>query len=263
MFKSILSSTILILLIQAPLQAAITGEDVNYKSGNTNLIGYIAYDNAVKGKRPGVILAPDWWGISEFARSRARALAKLGYTAMVMDMVGAGMFAETTNKAKALMGNATADPKVMKARFLAAKNVLSKHESTNGKIAAMGYSLGGMIVLEMARQGVDLKSVVSIWGVISKADKPAKKGKVKARVLIIHPATDGWAPKEAVDALKIEMANARANFQIITYPNTKHGFTRPDADTKAEKDNLPLKYDAAADKKSWNDLGRFLKASFK
>ena len=263
MFKTILSFIMLLMLAYTPLHADVIGEDVNYKSGNTSLIGYIAYDNAIKGKRPGVILVPDWWGISEFARNRARALAKLGYTAMVMDMVGAGMFAETTNKAKALMANATADPKVMKARFIAAKNVLSKHKTTNGKIAAIGYSLGGMIVLEMARQGENLKSVASIWGVIAKANKPAKKGNVKARVLIIHPATDGWAPKKAIDALKTEMAKARAHFQIITYPNTKHGFTRHDADTKAAKDNLPLKYDAAADKKSWNDLSRFLKASFR
>lgn len=263
MFKIILSSALLLIFLQTPLHARVTGKVVQYKSGNTGLIGYIAYDNAIKGKRPGVIVVPDWWGHSKFARNRARALARLGYTAMVMDMVGGGMYAETVPKAKELMNSVTSDPKTMEARFISAKNTLSRHKTVNGKIAAIGFSLGGLVVLEMARRGVDLDGVASIWGVVGKSDKPAKKNNVKADILLLQAATDGWAPKEAVKALETEMANAGANIQIITYPNTKHGFTRPDADARAAKDNLPLKYDAAADKKSWNDLDQFLKASFK
>jgi len=278
MFKTILSSILLLVFLYNPLHAEVTGKVVNYKSGGTSLIGYIAYDNSIKGKRPGVIVVPDWWGHSDFARNRARALAKLGYTAMVMDMVGGGMYAETVPKAKKLMNTdmvgggmyaetvpkakklmntVTSNPKTTKARFIATKKILSRHKTVNGKIAAIGYSLGGLVVLEMARIGVDVDGVVSIWGVIGKANKSARKDNVKASVLVLQAATDGWAPKEAVTALKTEMANAGANFKIITYPNTKHGFTRPDADKRAAKDNLPLKYDAAADKKSWNDLSRF------
>jgi dienelactone hydrolase len=263
MFKTILSSILLLVFLYNPLHAEVTGKVVNYKSGGTSLIGYIAYDNSIKGKRPGVIVVPDWWGHSDFARNRARALAKLGYTAMVMDMVGGGMYAETVPKAKELMNAVTSNPKTTKARFIATKKLLSRHKTVNGKIAAIGYSLGGLVVLEMARTGVDVDGVVSIWGVIGKANKPARKGNVKTNILVLQAATDGWAPKEAVAALKTEMANAGANFKIITYPNTKHGFTRPDADIRAAKDNLPLKYDAAADKKSWNDLSRFLQISFR
>lgn len=263
MFKIILSSILLLVFLYSPLHAEVTGKVVNYKSGGTSLIGYIAFDNAIKGKRPGVIVVPDWWGHSKFARNRADALAKLGYTAMVMDMVGGGMYADTVPKAKELMNTVTSDPKTMKARFISTKNTLSRHKTVNGHIAAIGYSLGGLVVLEMARRGVNVDGVASLWGVIGKSDKPAKEGNVKPNILIINPAMDGWAPKEAVTALKIEMAKAGANFEIITYPNTKHGFTRPDADIRAAKDNLPLRYDAAADKKSWNDLNKFLKASFK
>lgn len=263
MIKTILSSVLLLLFLYNPLHAEITGKVVNYKSGGTSLIGYIAYDNSIKGKRPGVIVVPDWWGHSNFARNRARALAKLGYTAMVMDMVGGGMYAETIPKAKELMNTVTSNPKIMKAHFISAIKTLNRHKTVNGKIAAIGYSLGGLVVLEMARTGVDVDGVVSIWGVIGKTNKPAKKGNVKASILVLQAATDGWAPKEAVTALKTEMVNAGANFKIITYPNTKHGFSRPDADIRAAKDNLPLKYDNEADKKSWDDLSRFLKIAFR
>jgi len=138
MFKTILSSILLLVFLYNPLHAEVTGKVVNYKSGGTSLIGYIAYDNSIKGKRPGVIVVPDWWGHSDFARNRARALAKLGYTAMVMDMVGGGMYAETVPKAKKLMNTVTSNPKTTKARFIATKKLLSRHKTVNGKIAGIG-----------------------------------------------------------------------------------------------------------------------------
>jgi len=261
--KTTLLSIILILSV-TPAFAAVKGESVTYKSGDTILKGYIAYDDTIKGKRPGVIVVPDWWGEGKFVRNRADALASLGYTAMVMDMYGNGKYVDSAKDAENLMNQFTADPEVMKSRFLATKDTLSSHKTVDARhIGAVGYSLGGLVVLEMARNGTDLDGVASLWGVISKPAMPAKKGNIKAKVLVLQPEKDGWAPEDALKALKSEMISAGADYRLIAYPNTRHAFSRPDADERAARDNLPIRYDANADKNSWDDLSAFLKTAFK
>lgn len=244
--------------------AAIKGETVTYQSDNTILKGYIAYDTSITGKRPGVIIVPDWWGVGDFARDRAKALASQGYTAMVMDMYGEGQYTNLATEASELMRQFTSKPDVMKSRFMATRNILSKHKTVdNNRIAAIGYSLGGLVVLNMTREGANLDAVASIWGVIDKPATPAKPDSIKTRVFVLNPAKDSWAPAESLDDLKNEMQNAGANFQIITYPNTVHAFSRPDADLKAAKNNLPIRYNAKVDKQSWKDLTAFLETAFK
>jgi len=253
-----------LLLLAFPGFAAIQTETIEYQSGNATLKSYIAYDDAIKAKRPGIIVVPDWWGLGTFPRDRADALAKEGYTAIVMDMYGNGESVDTAAEAKELMNKFTADPDVIKTRFLATKEVLSKHKTVNAShIGAVGYSLGGLVVIEMARAGVDLDGVASFWGVISKPAKPAGKGQVKAKVLVLAPEKDGWAPEDATLALKSEMLGAGTEYKFIAYPGTKHAFSRPDADQRAAKDKLDIRYDAAADNKSWNDLSQFLKTALK
>ena len=250
-------------VVSTPLYAAITGKLVPYKAGDTSLVGYIVYDKAVQGKRPAVIVVPDWWGHSNYARDRAEALAKLGYTAIVMDMYGDGKYVEFP-ETKKQMTMFTADPKTMEVRFDATYQTLIKNETVDSNhIAAIGYSLGGRVVLEMARRGKDLDGVASIWGVIPKTDNPAKKGFVKAKILVQQAEDDSSAPMEDVNKLKKEMAAAGVETKVIVYPGTKHGFTRPDATTRAEKHNLPIRYNDKAAKQSWKDLSKFLKAAFK
>lgn len=255
---------LMLLISSTPTFATIKGETVTYHSDNTVLKGYIAYDSSISGKRPGVIIVPDWWGVGDFARDRAKALAREGYTAMVMDMYGDGLYTDSATEASELMRQFTSKPDVMKSRFMATRMVLRKHETVdNNHIAAIGYSLGGLVVLNMTREGVNLDAVASIWGVIDKPATPAKQDSIKTKVLVLNPAKDGWAPAESLDALKNEMKNAGAEFRIITYPNTVHAFSRPDADLKAVKNNLPIRYNAKVDKESWNDLTAFLETAFK
>ena len=263
MFKTLCSAALMLLFTHTVAQAKVVGEVVQYKAGNTSLIGYIAYDDSIKGKRPGVIVVPDWWGHSEFARDRARALAEDGYTAMVMDIYGGGITVESPDDAGKLMNKLTADPDAIRARFIATQETLKRHKTVNGETAAIGYSLGGLIVIDMARQGVDIDAVVSLWGVISKPEKPAVKGKVKSKMLILQPAEDGWAPMEEVKRLEKEMSNAGADIKVIVYPGTVHAFSRTDADAKAKMYKLGIRYNAEADKKSWNDMNSFLKTVFK
>ena len=210
----------------------------------------MAYDDAVAGKRPGVLVVHDWWGIGEFVRDRARELAKLGYTAFAVDMYGDGKEAANTKEAGKLSGGVQKNPSMMKARFDAARSVLSKHPSVDSmRIAAIGYSLGGIIVLEMAL-GCDLAGVVVFWGSL-KTERPAEKGMVKARVLVLNGMEDPSVPVEQEKQFKAEMDAAGMHYKVIDYPKSKHGFSRHDADSLAKKFNLSqLAYNAEADQKS-------------
>lgn len=263
MSKLLPSLCVILGLISSPLHADVAGKVVSYKADDTNMIGYIAYDNAIKGKRPGVIVVPDWWGHGQFVRDRANALAKQGYTAMVMDIYGEGTYVEPPGQAKALMNGFTSDTKTMETRFDATVKALSSHDTVDGKkLAAIGYSLGGMVVLEMARRGKALSGVASIWGVVGKPAKLAEKGKVKAKILVQQPEKDAWAPIELVNALEYEMEAAGTETKIIVYPETVHGFSRPDATTRAKKYGLGIRYHEKATEKSHEDLNKFLKTVF-
>jgi len=86
---------------------------------------------------------------------------------------------------------------------------------------------------------------------------------VKARILVLNGADDKFVTPEQIEAFKQEMKNAGADFRFIEYPGAIHSFTNPDADEYAKKFNLPLGYNAEADKKSWEELGKFLEKVFK
>ncbi|MFZ2198242.1 MAG: dienelactone hydrolase family protein [Thermodesulfovibrionales bacterium] len=243
--------------------SSIKGKEVTYKSGDTVMKGYLAYDKNVKTKRPGLLVVHEWWGHNEYTRKRARMLAEMGYVALAVDMYGEGKQAMHPDDAGKFSSEVMKDFDTAKARFSAAMDFLGKQPMVDpAEIAAIGYCFGGGVVLNMARQGVDLKGVASFHGGLA-AVKPAQPGAVKAKILVLHGEDDKFTIAEQVDAFKKEMKDAGADFQFITYPGAKHGFTNPDADTYAGKFNLPLGYNAEADRKSWEELGRFLKLIFK
>jgi dienelactone hydrolase len=129
------------------------------------------------------------------------------------------------------------------------------------RIAAIGYCFGGGVVLEMARRGADLDAVVSFHGSVS-TENPAKPGEVKAKILVAHGAADEFMKPEELTKFEEEMKAAKADYKIIQYPNAKHSFTNPDADEMGKKANIPIAYNAEADKKSWADMTAFLKSAF-
>jgi dienelactone hydrolase len=262
--RKLLAGALIIVAGMGTAGAAIRGEEVQYKVGNDNLKGYVAYDDAVKGARPGVIVVHEWWGHNEHARNSARKLAALGYTAIAVDMYGDGKTAAHPDDAKKFSGALTGDAAGLKARFEAARDVLRKNKTVDGKrLAAIGYCMGGYVVLEMARAGQDLKGVASFHGNISTGN-PAQAGKVKARVLVMNGADDPFVKPETVEAFKKEMETAKVGYKFVNYPGAKHSFTNPDADANARKfDMAALAYNAIADNESWAELERFLKEVFK
>jgi dienelactone hydrolase len=247
----------------APARAAIEGKEVDYSADGVVMKGYLAYDKDFTGKRPGVLVVHEWWGLNEYARKRARMLAGMGYTALAVDMYGEGKQATHPADAGKFSSELMKEFDVAKARFMAAMEFLKKEPTVDpGRIAAIGYCFGGGIVLNMARQGLDLKGVASFHGSLV-AVKPAQPGAVKAKILVLHGADDTFVTPQQIEAFKNEMKNAGADFQFIVYPGATHSFTNPDADKYAKKFNLPLRYNAEADKKSWEDLRKFLAMVFK
>jgi dienelactone hydrolase len=249
---------LLMLLAAAPASAAIKGEEIQYKSGGVAMRGYIAWDDAIKGKRPGVLVVHEWWGHNDYARRRARMLAELGYTALALDMYGEGKQAHHPDDAGKMSGVIGKNLPLARKRFDAARAALTKHASVDPKrIAAIGYCFGGTVVLQMARLGEPLVGVASFHGNLA-TDAPAKPGMVKARVLVLTGADDPFVPPEQVEAFRKEMDAAGAKYEVVVYPGAKHSFTNPDADEYGRKFNLPLAYNESADKESWAALKKFL-----
>lgn len=251
-----------LLLFGGTALAAVKGEEITYESGGVTMKGYLAYDDAIKGKRPGILVVHEWWGHNDYARRRARMLAELGYTALAVDMYGEGKTADHPDDAKKFMGEVANNLALMKKRFHAAEKALKKHKTVDGKrLGAIGYCFGGAVVLDMARQGEKLAGVVSFHGSLG-TPEPARRGKVKAQVLVLNGADDPFITGEQVTAFKKEMDAAGVQYRFINYPGAKHSFTNPDADTFGKKFNMPLAYNKEADQKSWAEMQAFFNGLF-
>ena len=262
MWKLMLS-IILVFSSLCAAHAAIRGEPVEYKAGDTVHKGYMVYDDAVTGKRPGVLVVHEWWGHDQHARNSARNLAEAGYVALALDMYGDGRQAGHPDHAGKFSGEVRKNLPLMKSRFEAGMQLLRKQPQVDGKrLAAIGYCFGGSVALEMARAGEDLRGVASFHGGLA-TEYPAQPGKVKAQVLVMNGAEDPFVPVEQIAAFKKEMEGAKVYYKFVNYPGAKHSFTNPDADANGTKFNLPLAYNPVADRKSWDELQAFLKQIFK
>lgn len=257
-----LLATVLLLTLGLSAQAAIQTREIPYQATDgTKMIGYFAYDDAIEGARPGIIVVHEWWGLNDYAKRRARDLAALGYSAMAIDMYGEGKHTEHPNEATAFMQQALKNADAAKARFQAGLDLLKQQPQTDpNKIAAIGYCFGGKVVLDMARQGLPLLGVASFHGVLATAT-PAQAGAVKAKILVEHGGGDTLVPADSVAAFKKEMDQAGADYRFVVQPGAKHSFTNPDAD-KHRAQGLDVGYDKTADQKSWADLQAFLKQVF-
>lgn len=249
------------LVTQAPPRwsSHVQTRDIEYRQGNTVLKGFVAWNDSIPAKRPGVLVVHEWWGLNEHARHQARRLAEAGYVGFALDMYGNGKVTTHPQDAQAFVAEVTKDPAVLAARFNAALEALKQdpHVDTT-RIAAIGYCFGGAVVLGMARSGADLKAVVTFHGALA-TQSPAQPGKVKARILVLAGGADPFVPPEQVEAFKKEMQAAGARFEVVTYPGAKHGFTNPAA---ASYGMPQLAYDAAADRESWAAMLKLFRQIF-
>jgi dienelactone hydrolase len=243
-----------------PPMAKVQSKEIEYRQGDTVLQGFLAWDDAAKGKRPGVLVVHEWWGHNAHARAQATRLAKAGYVGFALDMFGKGKVATHPKDAMAFVQEATKDPEVAAARFDAALDVLKQQPQVDPeKIGAFGYCFGGGVALEMARAGRDLDAVVTFHGSLRPGAGPAEPGKVKPAILVQTGGSDPMVTREQVQQLEDELKGAGVDVKVITYPKAKHAFTNPDAD-KAGMEGLA--YDAQADRQSWDAAMKFVKRVF-
>jgi dienelactone hydrolase len=242
--------------------ANLDTQSIQYQGGGATLKGFLATDKGRSGKRPGVLVVHEWWGLNDYIRRRARMLAEMGYVALAADIYGDGKTATSPAEATTLMNGILGNIKLAELRLTAARERLAAHPDVDAtRIAAIGYCFGGAVVLHAARVGMPLRGVVSFHGALGSFHKPAP-GSVTAKVLVCHGAADSLVPDSDIANFKQEMDAAKADYQFIAYPGALHGFTNPEADDKGKKYGIPLAYDAAVDKQSWQDMQDFFARIF-
>ena len=243
--------------------AGIIRQDITYSADGVSLKGYLAYNDSIKEPRPGVLVVHEWWGNNDYSRKRADMLAELGYVAFAVDMYGDGKTADTPADAGTLAGGVMQNMKGMKSRFIAAMDLLKKNKAVDStRIAAIGYCFGGGVALNMACAGTDLQGVVSFHGSLA-AVMPAKRGTVKAKILVCNGAADLFNPEAAVQKFKADMDSSKADYKFVNYADAMHAFTNPASTEVGKKFNIPIAYNEKADKKSWADMEEFFKMIFK
>lgn len=234
----------------------IKEESVSYSLDTTTMNGFVAYDGSKEGKRPVVLVVPEWWGLTDYPKMRARKLAELGYLAMAVDMYGNGKTAENPSDAISMSTPFYKDPQMGYQRLMAAaQKAKSLPQADTTQIVAIGYCFGGGMVLNAAKLGAPFKGVVSFHG--SLAGVPAKKELLKSSILVCHGDADSFVSKTDVDAFKKSMDSIHADFTFKSYPNATHAFTNPGATELGKKFKMPIEYNAAADSASWNDMKTF------
>ncbi|HQD44632.1 MAG TPA: dienelactone hydrolase family protein [Kaistella sp.] len=239
----------------------IKTEDVVYNIRGINYKSFAAFTTDSDQPKPVVMVIPEWWGLNDYAKSRAKQLAELGYFAMAVDFYGEGKVVEHPQEAEKLASPFYKIPINAKTIFDGAKaKVVSYPNADISKIAVIGYCFGGAQALNMARQESDLKGAVSFHGNLMTGVKP-KNNKVK--ILVCNGANDTFVSPEEIAAFKKEMDSAKINYTFIDYPNSLHSFTNPASTEVGKKFNMKIAYNKEADEKSWNDMKKFLADIFK
>jgi dienelactone hydrolase len=254
LYRASIAATLIlgIMVAGTVAQAAVKTKTIAYKDGDATLKGVLAWDDAAGGKRPGVLVVHEWWGLNDYAKNRAVRLAEAGYVAFALDMYGDDKVTSHGNQAGEWMNQITANIAAWRSRANAGLAVLrSQSEVDAGNVAAIGYCFGGATVMQMAYAGADVKAVVSFHGSLPPAGEEVTS--IGPRVLVAHGRDDVFIPAERIDAFQKALDRAKADWEMTIYSGTRHGFTNPDAGGYGI-DNLA--YNKTADERSWAAMMR-------
>ena len=234
-------------------------EDIRYSDGALNMNGFLAYDETKSGKRAGVLVVHEAWGLGEHVMERAKMLAGLGYVALAADMYGERRQITTMEEVMKVVGDLRAHPQKIRTRARAALTALAGHPLVDARrLGGIGFCFGGTTVLELARDGADMAGVVSFHGGLE-TQAPAAVGKVKASVLVCTGADDPMIPPAQVNAFEDEMRKAGADWQLISYGSAVHSFTNAKADGSI---NPGILYHKPTDARSWKAMRAFFEEVF-
>ena len=234
----------------------IISEPVTYTGDSVTMNGFVAYDSALQGKLPVVMIIHEWWGLNEYTKSRAKQLAELGYLAMAVDLFGNGINGNNPEEATKLTEPFYTHPEKAQRRFDAAlAKIKTFSQADTSKIAAIGYCFGGSMVLNLAALGENLKAVVSFHGGLRTV--PAQKNTLKAKILVCHGAADKFISDAEIARFRKNLDTIGVQYSFKAYDSALHAFTNPAATEIGKKFNLAVAYNAAADTASWNDMKAF------
>ena len=202
-------------------QAKVVTKSIAYEQGGQKLEGYLAYDDAKSGARPGVLVVPEWWGLNDYVKSRARQLAEMGYAAFAADMYGDAKVTRDPKQAQE-WSSAVGNGGLMAPRSKAALEVLKEQPQTDkSKLAAIGFCFGGSTVLQLAYSGEPLAATVTFHGGLM-APKEEQLSQIKSPILILHGAEDGFVKPETMDQVRTSLDKAKVDWYMVTYANAVH-----------------------------------------
>ena len=240
-----------------PAVAAMQSKTIDYQFGNKTFKGYLAWDDSFPGKRPGILVVHEFWGLNDYAKSRADQLAKLGYVAFAADMFGDGKVASHPDDAKSMAKEATANLADWVGRAQAGLDTLRRQPKVDpNKLAAIGYCFGGATALQLAFSGSDIKLAASFHGSLP---VPESAAKVRGEILVFHGGSDAFISAETIQNFRAKLDAAKVNYRFIVYPGAVHGFSVPEADKRGMAN---VAYHAEADQKSWQELLSALRRIF-
>ena len=251
------------LVLVSALHAEVKSKEITYKDGNVECRGYLAWDDAVTGARPGVLVVHEWWGLNDYARERAQMLAKEGYIAFACDMYGEGKQAAHPKEAGEMAAKVRGNVDSWVKRAQAGLAVLtSQPECDKTKLAAIGYCFGGSTSIQLALHGADLDAVASFHGAlpIPTAEQAALVKKNNVTLLICHGSQDSFIPEETCQKVRGALDAAGADFEMVYYGNARHSFTVKSADSHKIDG---MRYNAEADQRSWNRMLALFKEKLK
>lgn len=245
------------LVVASAAEAKVKTETVEYRDGDAVLEGYLSYDEAIAGRRPGVVVIHDWMGNGEFSKKKAEDLAALGYVALAADVYGKGNRPKDSAQAAALAGKLKGERTVLRSRVRAALDHLAKSPRVeSAKLAAMGFCFGGTAAIELAKSGAPVAGVVSFHGGL---DAPTPTKRLSAKLLVLHGADDPFVKAEDIQAFKRDLREAGADWQMVEYSGAVHAFTNPAAGNDNSKGAA---YNASADRRSWVAMRAFFEELF-
>jgi dienelactone hydrolase len=240
-------------------EAKLVEKSIQYQQEGATANGFLVYDDAKSGTRPAVLVIPEWWGLNDYPKSRARQLASMGYVAFAADMYGNGKITRDPKEAQALAAPFYSNPAMFASRTKAALDVLLKQPQSDAmRVAAIGFCFGGSAVLQLAYSGAPLNAAVTFHGGLMPADAAQQK-RIKTSILILHGSEDPMVPQADRDKTHQSLDAAGIDWQMVLYGNAVHGFTDPDSDSH----KIPgLAYNEKAARRAWDEMQRFFQEKF-
>jgi len=235
-------------------------EMIEYRAGDVGCRGALVYDETVHRRRPLLLMAPNWLGVTPHAIERAAEMAGDKYVAFVVDMYGAGKIASGPQEAAPLANALRADAPERRRRVSAALEALKTAADERGigdrtRSAAVGFCFGGGNVLELARTGADVKAVICVHGDLL-TPQPAKAGDMKAAIFVLHGSKDPVVPKQQRDTFEAEMEAAAAKWQMLVFGGLLHSFSEIESDVPGI-----AQYDPGAARQTYAMIGDFVAAA--